>query len=171
MNVHMGIVRSRSACAARRTTSCTRSAVAVRRAASAGGWCSMQVSSPAEFWVQGLGGCISRTGCCCDVGKWVLGRCCWPCCNGGPADHLLLPAQNHLCVHQHADVAAGRLQTLPVRAGKDQVNEAAKGGKGGGLYFPLTAVQVRSSYSFPCEFACAAHVSHFCMNPKSLVTC
>ncbi len=35
--------------------------------------------------------------------------------------------------------------------GKDQVNEAAKGGKGGGTYFPLTAVQRWDSNTMQIE--------------------
>lgn len=40
--------------------------------------------------------------------------------------------------------------------GKDQVNEAAKGGKGGGLYFPLTAVQVGR----PCRHAASRNAPY-----------
>ena len=78
------------------------------------------------------------------------------------------------CAPQRGGIAAGRLQTLPLHAGKDQVNEAAKGGKGGGLYFPLTAVQVRSphdSYMYDCMSTVTFHEPTPCVARPPFAPC
>ncbi|KAK9841769.1 hypothetical protein WJX81_001783 [Elliptochloris bilobata] len=52
-----------------------------------------------------------------------------------------LPADDYLDVLGGRGKQGGKRWRLIFNAGKEQVNDAAKGGKGGGLYFPLTAVQ------------------------------
>lgn len=125
----------------------------------------MQVTASPADRMPGLGAGASRTGSSRNMGpRGSRRRWRWPCQAGGAAEAergapAAASAQPVLCTPAQA-MAAGRLPTLRVHAGKDQVNEAAKGGKGGGLYFPLTAVQVRSSFH-PCKFH-ACRMRHPC---------
>ena len=70
---------------------------------------------------------------------------------------MLLPVQSQVPAYQQPCVALRRLPRSSVHAGKEQVNEATRGGKGGGLYFPLTAVQARGSRCLSRRASACAH--------------
>lgn len=111
----------------------THFAVMGGRAASAGGWSSTQARARLA-WLGLIGATGGLTGNqALHSGKKA------PLCHGE-------------CGREIQTVTCER------SPGKDQVNEAAKGGKGGGLYFPLTAVQVGR----PCWHAasCSAPYMH-----------
>ena len=101
------------------------------RAASAGGWSSTQARTRSA-WL----GIIGATG-------GLTGNQALHSVSKAP----LCPGECDREVHT---------DTCTRSPGKDQVNEAAKGGKGGGLYFPLTAVQVGR----PCRHAASCNAPY-----------
>ena len=111
------------------------------RAASAGGWSSTQARTRSA-WL----GLVGATGGL----------------TGNQASHSVseAPSCHGICGKVHTE-------TCTRSPGKDQVNEAAKGGKGGGLYFPLTAVQVRR----PCRHAASCNAPSMHSLPSLSTAC